>query len=103
MGEVLSLPHSRPMPSIAKNCHELRIQDKTVTWRIIYLIEGDAIVILDIFAKKTAQTPLRVIQTCKERLKLYKANDKAAKKIPDENVKRQQKGNKNEEGKKKKT
>jgi len=35
-GVQLSLPHSRPMPSIGKRCHELRIQDKDVTWRIIY-------------------------------------------------------------------
>ena len=28
LGEALELPHSRPMPNIGKNCHELRISDK---------------------------------------------------------------------------
>ncbi len=31
--EMLSLPHSRPMPSIGKNCHELRITDQNKIWR----------------------------------------------------------------------
>ena len=44
-GEKLSLPHSRPMPSIGKCCHELRINDKNKTWRIIYRIDPDAIII----------------------------------------------------------
>ena len=41
------------MPSIGKNCHELRVNDKNKTWRIIYFIDEDAIVILEVFAKKT--------------------------------------------------
>jgi len=35
-GEMLSMPQSRPTPSIGPQCHELRINDKNVTWRIIY-------------------------------------------------------------------
>ena len=67
-GEKTSLPHSRPMQSIGKGCHELRIVDKNVTWRIIYHIADDAIVILDVFAKKTKQTPQKVIKACKKRM-----------------------------------
>jgi phage-related protein len=63
-GERLSLPHSRPMPQIAKECHELRVNDQNQTWRIVYAIEGDAIVILEVFSKKTATTPKSVIATC---------------------------------------
>jgi len=70
-GESISPPHSRPMPSIGKNCHELRIVDKDVTWRIIYHIANDAIVILEVFPKKTNQTPKKVIETCKKRTKSY--------------------------------
>jgi len=70
-GEVLSLPHSRPMPSIGTRCHELRINDETKTWRIIYRVDEDAIVILDVFAKKTRATPQRVIAACKSRIKRY--------------------------------
>jgi phage-related protein len=70
-GEVLSLPHSRPMPNIGIRCHELRINDRSQTWRIIYRTDEDAIVILDVFQKKSSQTPKRVIQTCQRRIKEY--------------------------------
>lgn len=70
-GEKLNMPHSRPMPSIGKNCHELRINDEKSTWRIIYRIDDDAIVILDVFKKKTQQTPKSVINVCKKRIKGY--------------------------------
>jgi phage-related protein len=40
-GENLRMPQSRPMPSIGARCHELRINDQNVTWRIIYRIEND--------------------------------------------------------------
>ncbi len=34
-GEGLGLPHSRPMPSIGRGCHELRVADKSHEWRIV--------------------------------------------------------------------
>lgn len=70
-GELISMPHSRPMPSIGHNSHELRIRDKDKTWRIIYLIDVDAIVILDVFSKKTEKTPLQALERCKKRLNIY--------------------------------
>jgi len=70
-GETLSMPHSRPMPSIGQRCHELRIDDKDVTWRIIHRIDSDAIVILHVFDKKTRKTPQQVIGLCRQRIKLY--------------------------------
>jgi len=69
--ESLSLPHSRPMPSIGPRCHELRINDRNATWRIVYRIDRDAIVILDVFRKTTTKTPVPVIDTCKRRLRMY--------------------------------
>lgn len=72
-GELLGLPYSRPMPSIGLRCHELRINDSQGTWRIIYRIDEDAIVILEVFQKKTNQTPKKVIETCQRRIKLYDA------------------------------
>ena len=71
MGEKLSMPQSRPMPSIGARCQELRIGDEQVTWRLIYRIDGDAIIILDVFAKKTQQTSKKVIDVCKRRIKEY--------------------------------
>ena len=70
-GEKLSMPHSRPMPSIGKGCHELRVNDTNKTWRLIYRLDADAVVILDVFEKKTSKTPAAVIETCRRRLKAY--------------------------------
>lgn len=70
-GEALRMPHARPMPSIGRRCYELRIIDGGGTWRIIYRVDDDAIVILDVFSKKTAATPKSVIDSCKRRLRAY--------------------------------
>jgi len=71
IGEKLGLPWSRPMPSIGNRCHELRINDENLNWRIIYRIDADAIVILDVFQKQTQRTPRNVIERCKKRIQLY--------------------------------
>jgi len=65
------MPQSQPMPSIGPRCHELRINDAGKTWRLIYRIDPDAIVIAEVFAKKTRKTPKDVIQACQKRLKEY--------------------------------
>ena len=65
------MPQSRPMPSVGKRCHELRIVDENATWRIIYRIDEDAIVIAEVFKKKTPETPIAVIHSCVKRLKEY--------------------------------
>ena len=70
-GVKLSLPHSRPMPLIGSRCHELRINDENKTWRIIYRLDTDAIVILEVFEKKSQRTPKEVIENCKRRIRLY--------------------------------
>jgi len=70
-GESIGLPHSRPMPSIGKRCHELRVPDKNATWRIVYRIDSDAIVIGEVFSKKTNTTPQAVMDVCKHRFKKY--------------------------------
>ena len=70
-GDKLSMPLSRPMPSIGPRCHELRIVDERIDWRIVYRIDTDAIVILEVFEKKTRSTPRQVIEVCKRRLKDY--------------------------------
>ncbi len=71
LGVSLGLPHSRPMPAIGARCHELRVNDSEATWRIIYRLERDAIVILDVFGKKTTRTPKSVLDNCKRRLSHY--------------------------------
>lgn len=60
------------MPGIGRNCHELRIQDDVRSWRIVYFVDSIAIVILEVFAKTTNQTPKSVIDVCKARLSRFK-------------------------------
>ena len=71
LGDMLSLPASRPMPSIGPAVHELRIKDAGAEWRIIYRLDSDAIVIAEVFHKKTQATPHAIIETCKRRLRRY--------------------------------
>jgi phage-related protein len=70
-GHRLGMPHSRPMPSIGIHCHELRIQDAQQTWRIIYRVDPDAVIIAEVFAKKQQTTPASVIRSSQERLRRY--------------------------------
>jgi phage-related protein len=70
-GETLSLPHSRPMPSIGPRCHELRVRDRGHNWRIVYRVDADAILVAEVFAKTTRQTPAPIIAHCRQRLRRY--------------------------------
>jgi phage-related protein len=76
-GELLSMPESRPMPSIGSRCHELRIDDvvQKKEWRVIYYLGSLAVAILDVFAKDSRQTPDQVISNCRRRLAAFKAKD----------------------------
>ena len=71
-GESLGMPPSKPMPDIGPGCHELRIVDGPVSWRIVYHVATDAIVILDVFGKKSAATPHRIMTDCTKRLEQYR-------------------------------
>lgn len=70
-GESLGLPHSRPLPVIGPRCHELRLVDRDNTWRILYRIDTDAVVILEVFPKKTRALPDSIREACLQRLKDY--------------------------------
>jgi len=72
-GESLAMPHARAMPGVGPRCRELRINDHGRAWRIILRIDPHAILILDVFLKKTANTPWRVIAMCRERARRYDA------------------------------
>ena len=73
MGETLEMPQSRPMPAVGRLCHELRIPDGSRDWRVMYRVDRDAVVILEVFRKQTAATPRAVIETCRDRLRRYDA------------------------------
>ena len=70
-GKAPTMPHCRPMPEIGPRCHELRITDERATWRIIYRVDSDAILIVEVFSKKTAHTPTGVLEACRRRLREY--------------------------------
>ena len=73
-GEHIGMPESRRMPLIGSNCHELRVIDENVTWRVLYGLASDAVVILEIFEKKTRATPKHVLEAAKRRWKKYLAD-----------------------------
>jgi len=72
-GETLGMPQARPMPSVGRRCYELRIRDEKLNWRILVRIDVDAVVLVEVFGKKTGKTPRKVIDACRERLKRYDA------------------------------
>ena len=59
------------MPTIGPRCHELRITDVDATWRLVYRLDSDAVVIAEVFRKKTEATPEAVLKTCRRRLRQY--------------------------------
>jgi len=70
-GQTLGLPQSRPMPVVGPRCHELRVRDAGADWRIMYRLDFDAVVILEVFSKKTRATPKTVIDACIRRVREY--------------------------------
>ena len=72
-GESLSMPISRPMASIGPRVHELRLSDEAGDWRVMYRIDEDCVVVIDVFKKTTKATPNHVIDLCQRRLALFDA------------------------------
>jgi phage-related protein len=69
-GVNLSLPLSRPMPSIGSGVHELRFRDRSGVYRVIYYIRKQSdIWLIHAFQKKSQQTPKENIDLAKQRLK----------------------------------
>lgn len=59
------------LPSISPGCYELRIRDQNINWRVIYRIDPDRILIIEVFGKKTRKLPAKVIAVCQKRLAKY--------------------------------
>lgn len=79
-GERLSMPQAEPLPDVGPRCGALRIRDADHNWRIMYRIDSDAVLVLEVYAKKTGKIPKVVIDKCKGRLKEYDKAVNAAKK-----------------------
>lgn len=78
-GQAVSMPHAEPLPTVGPRCGALRVRDAGQNWRIMYRIDIDAVVILEVYGKKTRKIPDEVIDRCKDRLKKYDAIVKSTK------------------------
>jgi phage-related protein len=79
-GGRLNMPQAEPLPDVGPRCGALRVRDAQHSWRIMYRIDSDAILVLDVYSKKTRKIPDEVIERCQQRLKQYDAVVRAAKK-----------------------
>jgi phage-related protein len=69
-GEILSMPVSRPMPSIASGVEELRIRDPSGIYRTFcYTKSPRGILVVHAFVKKTQATSKQDVHLGKKRLK----------------------------------
>ena len=69
-GLSLAMPLSRPMPTIGRGVHELRLKDPSGPYRVVYaLVRRGLIYILHTFKKTTQTTPHHHIRVAQQRLK----------------------------------
>jgi phage-related protein len=69
-GHTLSMPLSRPIPSLGAGAAELRIRDSSGIYRAFYMVKvADAILVFHAFVKKTQKTPEAELALGKKRLK----------------------------------
>lgn len=61
-GEQLGMPQAEPLPDVGRRCGALRVRDAEQNWRIMYRIDSDAILILEVYSKKTRKIPDEVIR-----------------------------------------
>lgn len=69
-GHSLSMPLSRPMPSIVAGAHELRLHARSGAFRVIYaVVTRSGLVLLHAFKNAAEKTPQRNIEIARARLK----------------------------------
>jgi phage-related protein len=69
-GLMLSMPLSRPMPSIGRGVHELRFRDRSGVYRVIYFLRRQSdIWLVHAFRKKTQKTSPRNVEVARERIR----------------------------------
>lgn len=70
-GDKIQMPHGHSLPELGARCGELRVPDDAVTWRILYRSDPDAVIIADVFAKKTQAIPAHILARARARLRQY--------------------------------
>ena len=69
-GKSLGMPISRPLPSIVRGLHELRLSGKGGEFRVFYFIKiGDAIYIIHAASKKKQAIDKKTIDLLKTRVR----------------------------------
>lgn len=79
-GIAVGMPHGEPLPIIGPRCGAIRVRDGDHNWRIMFRTDADAVLIVEVYAKKTRRIPNEVIDRCKRRLRSYDAVHKGDKK-----------------------
>jgi len=79
-GEQLGIPQAEPLPDVGPRCGALRVRDAEHHWRVMYRIDSDAVLVVEVYPKKTRAIPAEIIKRCQKRLKQYDAAVSAAKK-----------------------
>jgi phage-related protein len=68
-GHSLSMPLSRPMPSIGAGVHELRFRDRAGVYRVFYVLATSSVWLLHAHMKKTSAATPSTIALVQKRLK----------------------------------
>ena len=70
VGMKLFMPLSRPMPSIGRGVHELRLKDRSGQYRVVHaLVRPGFVHVLHAFKKRAQTTPARNIAIARQRLR----------------------------------
>src|SRR5438876_10874474 len=56
-GEKLGMPQAEPLPIVGPRCGALRVRDGANHWRIMYRLDPDAVLIVEVYHKKTRKIP----------------------------------------------
>jgi phage-related protein len=70
-GERIGMPQAEPHPIVGPRCGALRIRDEDHNWRIVYRTDADAVVVMEVYDKKSRRIPDAVINRCQKRLTDY--------------------------------
>ena len=54
-GERLEMPQAEALANVGPRCGALRIRDAAHNWRIVYRIDSDAILVLEVYPKRPGE------------------------------------------------
>ena len=60
-GLTLAMPQAEPLPMVGPRCGAIRVRDGDHNWRIMYRVDFDAVVIVEVYSKKTKKIPGEIL------------------------------------------